>query len=164
MTKPGDATPNDIKHLSMLWAGPEHAAELATLHAGLFEEAWDAASFQKLLAHPGATALDGARRRTAADGGLYSGPARSRRGRDPDRRRSAKPCSATASAAGWWKAWSRAAKKAEARQLFLEVGSGNAAALALYKRMGFQEAGVRKGYYVRAGRPAEDAIRLALAL
>ena len=27
----------DYKHVSILWAAPEHAEELAELHAGLFE-------------------------------------------------------------------------------------------------------------------------------
>mgnify|MGYP001404481592 CR=1 FL=1 len=46
----------------------------------------------------------------------------------------------------------------------LEVATGNAAALGLYKAMGFQEVGRRKGYYERPGAEAEDALTLALNL
>ena len=45
-----------------------------------------------------------------------------------------------------------------AERLFLEVGAGNAAALALYGKAGFRECGRRKGYYQRPGGSREDAI------
>ena len=61
-------------------------------------------------------------------------------------------------------AFSRAVRKAEARRLHLEVAATNAAALGLYKRLGFEEIGRRKGYYDRPGAPPEDAINLSLAL
>ena len=47
----------------------------------------------------------------------------------------------------------RAAKRAEARRLFLEVGADNAPRSALYKGLGFTEVGRRKGYYEHAGAP-----------
>jgi len=47
----------DYKHVSILWAGAENAAELAGLHGGLFDKPWDAAAFNGLLAHPGSTAF-----------------------------------------------------------------------------------------------------------
>ena len=50
-------------------------------------------------------------------------------------------------------AMARAAKKAEVRRLFLEVGQSNAAALALYKGLGFQEVGRAQGL-LRAPRRA----------
>ncbi len=43
------------------------------------------------------------------------------------------------------------------RELFLEVRPSNAAALALYRRAGFLEAGRRKNYYLK---PKEDALIL----
>ena len=46
------------------------------------------------------------------------------------------------------------------KTLFLEVASGNGAALGLYRRAGFKEIGRRKKYYANA----EDAITMALAL
>ena len=55
-------------------------------------------------------------------------------------------------------------KRGEAKRLFLEVAEDNAAALALYKGMGFQEIGRRKKYYHRPDGPAVDALNLALDL
>jgi [ribosomal protein S18]-alanine N-acetyltransferase len=47
-----------------------------------------------------------------------------------------------------------------AETMFLEVAVSNAAARALYTRLGFTKAGERKGYYVRSGQPPEDALIL----
>ena len=59
----------------------------------------------------------------------------------------------------------RAAQKAGARTLFLEVADSNAGARALYQRCGFAEAAIRKGYYAREkGLPAEDAVVLEVGL
>ena len=55
------------------------------------------------------------------------------------------------------------ARQAGARSALLEVRVSNAAAFRLYHRLGFNEIGVRKGYYpARAGR--EDALVLAREL
>ncbi|MBN9064293.1 MAG: GNAT family N-acetyltransferase [Rhizobiales bacterium] len=45
-----------------------------------------------------------------------------------------------------------------ARQLFLEVEEGNAAAIALYRRFGFQDVGRRKSYYHKPGGGVLDAL------
>ena len=50
-----------------------------------------------------------------------------------------------------------------ADSMFLEVRPSNRAALRLYQRMGFNEVGVRKGYYPGKNGP-DDAIILGLAL
>jgi len=47
------------------------------------------------------------------------------------------------------------ARALDAKTVRLEVRASNAAARGLYQRNGFQEVGVRKGYYARAG---EDAV------
>lgn len=54
-----------------------------------------------------------------------------------------------------------ALRGAGAKAVFLEVRRGNKAALALYNRFGFGEAGVRKGYYTDTG---EDALLLHVFL
>jgi ribosomal-protein-alanine N-acetyltransferase len=51
-----------------------------------------------------------------------------------------------------------------ATRLFLEVADDNAAALALYARAGFSEAGRRPGYYARPDGGRQDALILALNL
>jgi ribosomal-protein-alanine N-acetyltransferase len=48
-------------------------------------------------------------------------------------------------------------------EVFLEVEAGNAAALSLYKRLGFQQVGERKAYYARPGQPPATALILRRA-
>ena len=153
----------DYKHVSILWAAPEHAEELAKLHAGLFDPPWDAAAFRNLLNHPGSTAFV-ARVGTppqiagfilgqlAADEAeiLTLGVGKVSQRHGIGRR--------------LVEALARAAKKAEARRLFLEVAADNIPALVLYKKLDFQEVGRRKGYYQRPGAPSEDALTLAVTL
>ena len=47
-----------------------------------------------------------------------------------------------------------------ARAIFLEVRAGNVAARTLYKRLGFHDLGIRRGYYG----PGQDAIVMELRL
>jgi ribosomal-protein-alanine N-acetyltransferase len=56
------------------------------------------------------------------------------------------------------------ARERAAGSLFLEVGADNAAALALYRAMGFRQVGHRCAYYRRVDRPAADAIVMRLGL
>lgn len=51
-----------------------------------------------------------------------------------------------------------AARRAGARVAHLEVRAGNEAAIALYRRAGFEPVGLRRGYY---SSPPEDALLLA---
>lgn len=51
-----------------------------------------------------------------------------------------------------------------ARRLFLEVADDNGAAVRLYRRAGFAEAGRRKAYYRHVARPPTDALILARSL
>jgi len=46
------------------------------------------------------------------------------------------------------------------RLMFLEVNAGNAPARRLYAGLGFSEAGMRRGYYLRRTGPNEDGIVL----
>lgn len=134
---------------------------LARLHASLFDTPWDAASFRRLLAPPGAIALVAriaeppgiagfVLGRVAADEAeiLTLGVAAQRQG------------------IGLLlvDALCHAARDKQVARLYLEVAESNLAARSLYRRLGFQGAGRRKGYYARPGTPAEDAINLTLAL
>lgn len=155
----GDA----YRYVSLLWAASEHAPEIAALHAGLFDEAWDADSISRLLSHPGSTAFIARLGTPAETAGFILGQlaadeaeilslgVRADRQRHGIGRRLVE-------------ALGRAAGKAGVRRLFLEVGRNNAPAFALYQGLGFQEVGCRKGYYVKPGRPPEDALQLALSL
>lgn len=51
-----------------------------------------------------------------------------------------------------------------AQWLWLEVRAGNAPARALYIRYGFQQVGLRKGYYPAGGLQREDAVVMSLSL
>jgi [ribosomal protein S18]-alanine N-acetyltransferase len=56
------------------------------------------------------------------------------------------------------------AREARAHSLFLEVGTDNPPALALYGKAGFAAVGSRQAYYRRGERPAADAVVMRLAL
>ncbi len=57
-----------------------------------------------------------------------------------------------------------ASQRAQARRLYLEVAAGNLPALRLYTGLGGQRIGLRKAYYERPEKPAEDAINLVIPL
>jgi ribosomal-protein-alanine N-acetyltransferase len=151
------------EHLSLLWAGVGDAGQLVRMHAELFEPAWDAAFFERLLGHPGCTALLARAGDPLQTAGFVVGLLAADEaeiitlGVRKDWQRCGVGCRLV-------QALARAVKKAEARQLFLEVAAGNTAALALYRKLGFREHGRRAAYYQRPGATAEDAITLSLAL
>ncbi len=64
-------------------------------------------------------------------------------------------------ARGLVEAVARALRKAEVTEILLEVRPSNAAALGLYRALGFTETGRRTGYYAD---PVEDALVLRLRL
>ncbi len=112
---------------------------LAMLHAQSFHHPWDAASLTSLLASPGVFAF------TAPSGFVMARAA----GDEAEILTLAVIPSARGRGLGR-DLMSRAAAHAVilgARTLFLEVGTDNPAALALYNGMGFTRAGMRKGYY-----------------
>jgi ribosomal-protein-alanine N-acetyltransferase len=51
-----------------------------------------------------------------------------------------------------------------ARNVFLEVDEGNAPAIRLYTRAGFETVGKRPGYYAEAGKPAAAAMIMRRSL
>jgi ribosomal-protein-alanine N-acetyltransferase len=52
-------------------------------------------------------------------------------------------------------------RRAGIREVLLEVRASNDAALSFYRRLGFADAGRRKGYYAD---PIEDAVQMKLSL
>jgi [ribosomal protein S18]-alanine N-acetyltransferase len=141
--------------------GPEAAVDCARLHATAFAHPWSAAEFEALLAAANAVA-DGALRRT----GLV-GFALSRRAAGE-----AELLSIAVSKAERGKGIGAAILNAHLARLgavgvsevFLEVEPGNAAALALYHRFGFERAGERKGYYRQGRSNAAPAMTLRCEL
>jgi ribosomal-protein-alanine N-acetyltransferase len=157
------AAPGDPKLVSLLWAGPEHAGEIAVLHKELFEPAWDEPAIRALLDHPAATALVAMFGNPKMPVGFVLGQLTADE--------------AEILSIGVAKAWqrkglgrrlveglARAATRAEAKSLHLEVADDNTPALVLYHHLGFKEAGRRKDYYTRSGGDHADALRLALKL
>jgi len=51
-----------------------------------------------------------------------------------------------------------------AQQLWLEVRISNERARAIYRRYGFSEVGLRRGYYPTPGGPREDAVLMSFTL
>lgn len=153
----------DANLVSLLWAGPEAAAEIAALHATLFDQPWDAPSLVKLLEHPGSTTLIARTGFPKTSVGFVLGQVAADE--------------AEIISIGVAKNWQgvglgkrlvegleRALKRAGAKRIFLEVAEDNAAARALYEGRGFTEATRRKGYYPRAGGTAVDALVMSKAL
>jgi tRNA threonylcarbamoyl adenosine modification protein YeaZ len=139
-------------------AGKASLERLAAIHGGAFVKPWGVDELEALLALPGTTALMVADKafilyRLAADEAEILTLA----------------TAATARHKGLATALVKAATtrlRAEgAKSLFLEVATDNHPAQALYRKLGFKQAGRRRSYYERQEGPAVDAdiLRLALA-
>lgn len=133
-------------------ADDKDVAAFAALHALCFDKAWDAQTIAGLLAQAPVFALGtekGFILARAAGGEaeiltLAVHPAARRRGLG----------------AALVRAAAEQARTMQAETLFLEVGTDNAAARALYESLGFSKVGTRKAYYGGAG----DAFVLRAAL
>lgn len=152
----------NIKHISLLWAAPERAGEVAALHARLFDEAWSETAIKSLLEHPASTSLIA----VTGDPKTIKGFVIAQLAADE----------AEILSIGVAPDWQhsglgtrliegliRASMRGEATQIFLEVAEDNKAARALYGKLGFTETGRRKGYYKRPS-GAVDALTLGLKL
>jgi [ribosomal protein S18]-alanine N-acetyltransferase len=157
------APSRDIRQVSLLWAAPEHAQDIAHVHAALFETAWSAESVMKSLEHPGATALVA----TTGFPKVLVGFVMAQLAADEAEILS------IGVASDWQRSGLglklmeglvRALNKAQAKRVHLEVAADNAGAKALYAKLGFKETGRRKGYYARKGGAATDALALSKSL
>lgn len=136
-------------------AGPEAAERLAQIHASAFDHGWSADSIAALISE-GAIALatdDGFVLVRAAAGEaeiltLAVEPAFRRRG----------------SGRELVEAAAEAVRADGAESLFLEVAADNTPARSLYRACGFEQVGVRRGYYARTGQPQADALVLRRSL
>jgi ribosomal-protein-alanine N-acetyltransferase len=128
---------------------------LAVLHAACFPDPWDAAAISALLVAPGAFAY-------AHDDGFVL--ARATGGEAEILTLAVVP---PARGRGLGRALLKAAiiraRELGAETMFLEVGTDNPHALALYAGLGFAKVGTRKAYYSSASGGA-DALVLRLSL
>lgn len=153
----------DVNLVSLLWADQSMAPEIATLHASLFEQPWDAASVAKLLEHPGSTTLIARTGFPKQSVGFAIGQIAADEaeilsmGVTSDWQR-------VGLAKRLLEGIERAMKRAGVKRIFLEVADDNAPARALYAGQGYAEATRRKGYYPRKGGPSVDALVLSKAL
>ena len=142
---------------------PATAADLprlASAHAQAFDIPWDEAMIGELLAGPGAYAF------VAVDEDTL--------GMVLCRAVAGEAEVLTLAVPGWTrrKGIGRAlmtaavgvAKAAGAEAMFLEVDVSNTAAVGLYERLGFVQAGLRKAYYDRGAEPRADALVMRLDL
>lgn len=147
--------------VSLLWAGPERAQEIAQLHGQLFQPPWDATEIVKMLEHPASTALVALLDRQVCGFVMAQIAADEAEvlsiGVNGNHQR-------TGLAVALMEGLVRALQRAEVKRLFLEVAEDNAAAQALYTKLGFKEIGRRKNYYQRASAMPVDAVNLTLAL
>ncbi len=158
----------DSKMVSLLWADPDRAEQVADMHAALFDKPWDTVAIQKLLAHPGAMSLiakvsdnmSGLAQIVPRDAGfvvaqiaadeaevISIGVLEEFQGRGLGRI--------------MMEGLIRAAAIAEAQRLFLEVAEDNRPARRLYESLNFSEVGRRAEYYTRNSGEKVDAVVLA---
>ncbi len=144
--------------VSVIAAGSGHAAILANLHASAFARGWRVDEITTLMAAPGTIALLAVLgtgkdepagfvlARTAADEAeiltLCTRPSARRRG----------------IARQLVSALMEQLQAAGVSTLFLEVDTGNDAALALYRGLGFGAVGERRDYYGASGGSGGDAV------
>ncbi len=153
--------PLDGRHVSLLWASPDRASAVASLHAQVFHPPWSEPAILALLEHPAAANL-------IATAGVSREPAgfvlAQLAGDEAE-------ILSLGVALKWQRlglgrrlveGLIRAVQRAEARRLFLEVSIDNDAALKLYDGLDFRRVGVRPKYYVTPGKPSVDALILAL--
>ena len=154
-SSPGRAAPGATL-MQIRAASETDLPQLAALHARCFTEAWNAREFHNLLATGNVDCLIVGRHepqgfiliRIAADEAEILSL-----GVTPHARRKGLARALVVAAA-------EHAFAHGAGRLFLEVNVNNTAACALYRQLGFEGAGRRKGYYAEAG-GAEDALILA---
>ncbi len=126
-------------------AVPSDLSALTAMHAASFSESWTGEALGALLDSPGAFAFIGIEMSSLAAGFVLARVAADEAeiltiAVRPNARRKGLGRALVKAAAAQ-------AKKMGAQAMFLEVGETNAAARALYRSLGFAQAGRRKDYY-----------------
>ena len=153
--------PAPVPHIAPL--GTHHAEVLAEIHAGAFARPWSVVEFERMLADNQVTADGLFIARKAEPAGFVL----SRRIGDeaeilsvaitPDLR--GRNCGRPL-LAGHLESLARKG----VRKIHLEVEEGNLRALALYRRLGFQEVGRRVGYYLKPDGSRATALTMSRPL
>jgi [ribosomal protein S18]-alanine N-acetyltransferase len=157
----------DPKYVSLIMADPDRLAEIVTMHAAAFPPpvgpVWGDDMLRPLLENPASVTFIARVGFAGANTGFIIGQV-------------AADVSeiVTIGVAPEWQrrgigahligAFGRAASRAGANRLFLEVADDNVAALKLYASIGCTEVSRRKGYYQRPGAAAVDAIVMSKPL
>ncbi|MGE0610765.1 MAG: ribosomal protein S18-alanine N-acetyltransferase [Hyphomicrobiales bacterium] len=146
---------------SLRVATPDDAAALARIHAACFARGWPVADIASFASDPLCLCL------IAETGGEALGFVLCRRAGPeaeiltiavhPSGRMQGMGCSLCMEAMARLCALG-------VKELHLEVGAENQAALALYRALGFERTGIRRGYYRSAGPVSADAITMRVAL
>ena len=155
--------PEKRNEVRLQQATPEFAGDISALHGSLFEKAWDADGVRRLLEQPASVALVAKTERpwrvigfilaqlTADEAEILS-----------------LGVGATSQRVGIGKmlvqGLTDTAQRKGVKRIFLDVAAGNAAAIGLYRAMGFAEMGRRKDYYSHAGGNREDALLMVRVL
>lgn len=131
--------------------GISDAAAMAAIHREAMERSWDEESFSRFLSDPFSVAY-GYRERTHLMAFVL--------GRQVEEE--VEILTLAVDPAYWRQGLGRKvlqyfAEQLEAKVIFLEVNEANRPALALYRSAGFEEDGIRKGYYATVQGP-RDAI------
>jgi [ribosomal protein S18]-alanine N-acetyltransferase len=157
----------DPKYVSLIMADPDRLAEIAALHAAAFPPpvgpVWGDDVIRPLLENPASVTFIARVGFAGANTGFIIGQVAAdvseivSVGVSPEWQR-------RGIGAHLIGAFGRAAYRAGATRLFLEVAEDNGAAFKLYSSIGCAEVGRRKGYYQRDGADAVDAIVMSKPL
>jgi ribosomal-protein-alanine N-acetyltransferase len=149
--------------LTVIDAAQPHAAAISDLHGRLFDPGWSAASILQMLQDKGSVSLVACTGPAGDLVGFILGRCVADEAEILTVGVAASSCRRGVGGRLLTE-WLHRVERAGASRAFLEVASDNAAALALYRRHGFAEAGRRPGYYTRPQRPPCDALLLAREL
>jgi [ribosomal protein S18]-alanine N-acetyltransferase len=157
----------DPKYVSLIMADPDRLAEITSMHALAFPPplgpVWGEDMLRPLLENPASVTFIARVGFAGANTGFIIGQVAADAseivtvGVTPEWQR-------RGIGAHLIGAFGRAASRAGATRLFLEVAEDNEAAFKLYSSIGCAEVGRRKGYYQRAGAEPVDAIVMSKPL
>lgn len=155
------------QQVSLLWAVPENASEIARIQADIQTQNWGEEFIRELLNDPCSNSLLAKIRLQPENPPATAGYIMGRIAADEVEILSIgvlTPFQKFGVGRQLVEGLFRAARRAEAANIFLEVAVDNASAIALYNKLGFNETGRRTGYYKNADGTAVDALILSYAL